>query len=220
MSHREPLRPPARRTGTGAAIVAVLVLATAGVLGDLATRSWTALSAAATSSVASGLLSNAPHESLQSSGALGLADGLVPGDAARVDDDIPAVTRLEPELLAALRRAAGDAAIDGVTVYVNSGWRSRAYQDQLFAEAVTKYGSAAKAARWVAPPGTSAHEKGEAVDIGHSDATSWLSWHGARYGLCQIYRNESWHFELRPDAVDHGCPAMYADPTHDPRGHR
>ena len=37
------------------------------------------------------------------------------------------------------------------------------------------------------------------------------------YGLCQIYRNESWHFELRPDAIENGCPSMYADPTHDPR---
>ena len=37
------------------------------------------------------------------------------------------------------------------------------------------------------------------------------------YGLCQIYGNEPWHFELRPDAVDHGCPPTYADPTHDPR---
>ena len=27
-----------------------------------------------------------------------------------------------------------------------------------------------------------------------------------RYGLCQIYGNEPWHYELRPDAVDHGCP--------------
>ena len=41
--------------------------------------------------------------------------------------------------------------------------------------------------------------------------------HGAEYGLCQIYGNEPWHFELRPDAIGHGCPATYADPTHDPR---
>jgi hypothetical protein len=34
---------------------------------------------------------------------------------------------------------------------------------------------------------------------------------------CQIYSNESWHYELRPQAIDHGCPPMYADPTHDPR---
>ena len=31
-------------------------------------------------------------------------------------------------------------------------------------------------------------------------ATAWLSEHGAAYGLCQIYGNEPWHYELRPDA--------------------
>jgi hypothetical protein len=63
----------------------------------------------------------------------------------------------------------------------------------------------------------SAHVKGDAADIGPSGAAAWLSEHGAAYGLCQIYGNEPWHYELRPEAIDHGCPAMYADPTHDPR---
>ena len=63
---------------------------------------------------------------------------------------------------------------------------------------------------------TSAHVSGGAVDIGPFDATAWLSEHGAEYGLCQIYGNEPWHYELRPEAIDHGCPPMYADPTHDP----
>jgi hypothetical protein len=58
---------------------------------------------------------------------------------------------------------------------------------------------------------------GDAVDIGHSDATAWLSEYGAKYGLCQTYSNEPWHYELRPEAIDHGCPPMYADATHDPR---
>jgi LAS superfamily LD-carboxypeptidase LdcB len=82
---------------------------------------------------------------------------------------------------------------------------------------VSKYGSAAKAATWVARPGTSVHEAGRAVDIGPDDAARWLSEHGAAYGLCRVYANEPWHYELRPAAVDHGCPATYADPTHDPR---
>ena len=33
-----------------------------------------------------------------------------------------------------------------------------------------------------------------------------------RYRLCRIYRNEPWHYELRPEAIDDGCPSMYADP--------
>jgi len=66
-------------------------------------------------------------------------------------------------------------------------------------------------------PETSAHVSGDAVDIGSAGAAAWLSEHGAAYGLCQIYGNEPWHYELRPEAIDHGCPAMYADPTRDPR---
>jgi LAS superfamily LD-carboxypeptidase LdcB len=133
------------------------------------------------------------------------------------DDDIPAVANLDPGLLKALRQAATDAADDGVEFSVNSGWRSREYQDQLLREAISKYGSEKEAARWVATADTSPHVSGDAVDIGPSGATAWLSKHGAEHGLCQIYRNEPWHFELRPDAVDRGCPRMYADPTHDPR---
>lgn len=53
---------------------------------------------------------------------------------------------------------------------------------------------------------------GDAVDIGHSDATAWLSKHGAEYGLCQIFRNEPWHYELRPKAIDDGCPSMPTPP--------
>lgn len=66
-------------------------------------------------------------------------------------------------------------------------------------------------------PDKSPHVSGHAVDIGHADAKAWLSDHGAKYGLCQIYRNEPWHYELRPQATGDGCPPMYADPTHDPR---
>ncbi|MFF4507508.1 M15 family metallopeptidase [Streptomyces sp. NPDC001401] len=150
-------------------------------------------------------------------GALGEADGAVPDGVTVLDDSIPAVAKLKPGLLKALRQAAAAAADDGVKFYVNSGWRSPAYQDQLLREAIAKYGSEAEAARWVATAATSPHVSGDAVDIGHSDATTWLSEHGAEYGLCQIYKNEPWHYELRASAIDRGCPHMYADPTQDPR---
>jgi hypothetical protein len=71
----------------------------------------------------------------------------------------------------------------------------------------------------VATPETSAHVSGDAVDIG-SAAAAWLSRYGAGYGLCPVYDNEPWHYELRPDAVAQGCPARYADPTQDPRMQR
>ena len=133
------------------------------------------------------------------------------------DSEVPGVANLDQALLGALRRAATDAAHDGITFFVDSGWRSPAYQEQLLRGAVSEYGSEENAARWVATPNTSAHVSGDAVDIGHTDATAWLSKHGAKYGLCQIYRNEIWHYELRPGAIHGGCPRMYPDPTQDPR---
>jgi LAS superfamily LD-carboxypeptidase LdcB len=133
------------------------------------------------------------------------------------DDEYPAVANLDPALHRALRQAATNAARDRVTFSVDSGWRSPKYQEQLLDEAISKYGSEKEAARWVATPSTSAHASGNAIDIGPSAATTWLSRHGATYGLCQIYRNEPWHYERRTNAIDHGCPPMYADPTQDPR---
>jgi len=139
-------------------------------------------------------------------------------DAATVfDESTPTIANLKPDLRDAFRRAAAAAQRAGVTFYVTSGWRSAAHQQELLNRAIAEDGSEAEALKWVATPQTSLHVKGEAVDIGHSTAIAWLAKHGAAYNLCQIYRNEPWHYELRPGAADQGCPAMYADPTHDPR---
>jgi hypothetical protein len=160
-----------------------------------------------------------PLESLHGDlhGAVGEDDGLVPDRVTVFDNAYPAVANLDPPLLSALRKAATDAARVGVEFYVDSGWRSAKYQEQLLQQAISKYGSAKEAARWVATPDTSAHVSGNAIDIGQSDATAWLSKHGADFGLCQIYRNEPWHYELRPEAISRGCPRTYADATQDPR---
>ncbi|NEB81362.1 M15 family metallopeptidase [Streptomyces sp. SID14478] len=147
-------------------------------------------------------------------------DGVVPDGVTVFDDATAAVTKLDPGLLTALRRAATAAADDRVTFFVNSGWRSPAYQNQLLREAVAEYGSEDEAARWVATAVTSPHVAGDAVDIGRTAAADWLARHGAAYGLCRIYDNEPWHYELRGDARDHGCPQRYADPTEDPRMRR
>jgi hypothetical protein len=188
------------------ACLLVAIVASAAVLGDQVPR-------ASYSTAAS------PIDVLRSEprGALGEVDGAVPDSATVFDDHVPGVANLDSELLGALRQAAMDAAAGGVEFVVDSGWRSPEYQEHLLREAVSKYGSAEEAARWVATPDRSAHVSGDAVDIGPSDATAWLSEHGAAYGLCRIYGNEPWHFELRPEAREHGCPPMYADPTHDPR---
>jgi hypothetical protein len=153
-------------------------------------------------------------------GPLGEADGAVPDRTTVFDDAVPGVANLDSDLLRALREAATRAAEDGVELFVDSGWRSVEYQEQLRRDAVSKYGSEQEAARWVATPDTSAHVSGDAVDIGPAAARAWLSEYGAGYGLCQTYANEPWHYELHPEAGDRGCPPMYADATHDPRTRR
>jgi hypothetical protein len=158
--------------------------------------------------------SDAPHHKHR--GALGEAGGAIPDGTTVFADGVPGVAKLDPALLGAVRHAATDA---GIEFLVDSGWRSPAYQEHLLQQAISHYGSREEAARWVATPNTSAHVSGDAVDIGPSAAAAWLSEHGAAYGLCQIYGNEPWHYELRPAAVAQGCPPMYADPTHDPRMH-
>ncbi|MDH2415953.1 D-alanyl-D-alanine carboxypeptidase family protein [Nocardioides sp. CER19] len=218
---RSPIPRPRRRVRPAlvATLVAAPVIVGAAAAGVLGHQSLGTSLSTASSPIASAPLPIAPAPIVERHRTVGIADGVVP-DGTTVFGDVPAVARLEPALLDALRAAAADAREDGVTFHVNSGWRDRAYQEQLFREAVAKYGSKDEAARWVARPGTSVHEAGEAVDIGPSDATAWLSRHGAAYGLCEVYRNEPWHFERRRDAVDNGCPATYADPTHDPRMQR
>jgi LAS superfamily LD-carboxypeptidase LdcB len=136
------------------------------------------------------------------------------GRSAAVD---PGVARLDARLREALRAATAEAEAQGIDIVVNSGWRSRAHQARLFEEAVAEHGSEAAAAAWVARPGTSVHEAGLAVDVGPWAAIDWLVRHGADHGLCPVYANEPWHFELVPTAVDARCPPVYDDPTDDPR---
>jgi zinc D-Ala-D-Ala carboxypeptidase len=207
MTRSEPARATTRRLPR--ILVAGLLVVIAAIAAALGYQS-----AASSSSTAASSPDLLRSEHL---GAPGEPDGPLPDGATVFDDEIPGVANLDPALLGALRQAATDAADDGVEFFVDSGWRSPEYQNQLLREAVSKYGSEEEAARWVATPETSAHVSGDAVDIGPSDATAWLSEHGAEYGLCEIYGNEPWHYELRPEAIDHGCPPMYADPTHDPR---
>jgi zinc D-Ala-D-Ala carboxypeptidase len=214
MTYSEPARTTTRR------IPRILVAGLLVVIAAIAAALGYQLLASSSSTAASPIdVLRGEHRGLRSEhrGALGEADGAVPDGTTVFDDEIPGVANLDPALLGALRQAATDAADDGVEFFVDSGWRSREYQNQLLREAVSEYGSEEEAARWVATADTSPHVSGDAVDIGHSDATAWLSEHGAGYGLCQIYSNEPWHYELRPEASDHGCPSMYADPTHDPR---
>src|SRR5438132_414201 len=169
MAYSKPARTTTRRIRIRRSRVAGLLVVIAAIAAALGYQ----LLASSSSTAAS------PIDVLRSEhrGALGEADGVVPDGTTVFDDEVPGVANLDPALLAALRRAATDGAHDGVEFVVNSGWRSPAYQEQLFQEAVSKYGSEREAARWVATPNTSAHVSGHAVDIGPSAAAAWLSEH-------------------------------------------
>ncbi|GEE02176.1 D-alanyl-D-alanine carboxypeptidase [Gordonia spumicola] len=134
--------------------------------------------------------------------------GELPDGGVSVDSTSPAVTRLRPELLRAVRAAAVDALADDLDIRITSGWRSRSFQQTLFDDAVRTYGSEREAARYVAAPGVSKHVTGEAVDVGPTDAADWMSRNGSRYDLCQVFANELWHYELVPGG---DCPDLLPD---------
>lgn len=90
------------------------------------------------------------------------------------------------QLMAAVAQAGG-------RLSVSSGFRSEAQQAGLWQQALQKYGSAAAARRWVAPPGTSMHNKGLAADLsGSLDLAHQLA---GRFGLTFPLGNEAWHIE-------------------------
>jgi D-alanyl-D-alanine carboxypeptidase len=119
----------------------------------------------------------------------------------------PAVGFLEPAVLAAIQDAANAAADDGVDLQLTSGWRSKGFQQRLFDQAVTAYGNADLAAQFVASPEKSMHVFGKAVDVGPVVADQWMIANGSRFGLCQIYANEIWHFELAVNVAGN-CPPL------------
>jgi zinc D-Ala-D-Ala carboxypeptidase len=140
---------------------------------------------------------------------------IAPGDGSLSDGQIltpfdvqnPAVGRLEPHLLAAIQQAANTAAAAGIQMTITSGWRSPEFQQALLDDAVATYGSLAAARQYVQTPQASKHVLGEAVDVGGTGADQWLIDNGAQFGLCRIYANEIWHFELATDAAGY-CPPL------------
>ena len=78
---------------------------------------------------------------------------------------------------------------DGVDLGIESGMRTRAEQQKLW----DRYGH--NTAR-VARPGTSNHEKGNAIDFKNTPgALAWLKQHAPSFGL-HNYPKEAWHYSL------------------------
>jgi len=95
-----------------------------------------------------------------------------------------------------------------------SGYRSGARQAELYRQALDRYGTPERARRWVAPPGSSAHQSGRAIDfyLGGRNASSnvatlrrlpaylWLVANAQRFGFYP-YEAEPWHWEYNPPAA-------------------
>ena len=93
---------------------------------------------------------------------------------------------MRPDVAPAFDRMAAAASRDGVTLAINSGYRSDAEQARLFA--------ANPDPRWVAPPGRSLHRCGTELDIGPPSAYAWLATNAGRFGFLKRYSWEPWHF--------------------------
>ena len=142
----------------------------------------------------------------------GIQDG-DPGYAESMspfDDALPAIANLGPDLRTAMQDAAREAQADGIDLYLTSGWRSAFFQRWLLDDAIAKYGSVEEASRYVSTPEKSKHVSGDAVDVGPTDGAYWMAGNGYRFGLCQIYANEIWHYELATTPGG-ACPALLRD---------
>ncbi len=93
-----------------------------------------------------------------------------------------------------------------------------AYQEHLLDEAVSKYGSRAEAARWVATPEhLSARVRGRGRHRALRRRDVAVRARLRRTGCAGSTTTSPGTSSCGPDAIDQGCPARYADPTHDPR---
>lgn len=125
----------------------------------------------------------------------------VGGAAARSDS----FDKLDPNFRSGVAAMMQAAEAEGIDLKITSAYRSPELQAKLYEDALKKYGSAAAARKWVAPPGNSMHNKGMAVDFAGSnggllrDANSreakWLKANAERFGLAVPLSNEPWQVE-------------------------
>ena len=129
-------------------------------------------------------------------------DGLISlgsGPLIAQPDSSGVVIEIHPLLVARFEAAKIAARIEGVTLYITSGLRTKERQMYLYKKEIAIRGSETEAAKWVLPPWYSHHPQGLALDVnypGDKAGAAWLEVHGARFGLCRMYLNEWWHFDF------------------------
>lgn len=137
-----------------------------------------------------------------------LADIVVGAAASRPDT----LSGLHTDLMQRLQ-AMLDAAPPEIkqALRLTSGYRSPQVQQQLWDEALRKYGDPQAARKWVAPPGRSRHNHGTAADLKFMSpaAQQWVHANAANFGLAFPLKHEPWHVELA-DARGGQAPAAAA----------
>lgn len=126
---------------------------------------------------------------------LSILKSVASGGALRPD----ALTGLQGPFAGQLATMVADAqALFGAeAVKITSAFRSVERQAELWAAALSKYGSEAEARKWVAPPGHSNHNRGMAADLSYGSPAvqDWFHENAANYGLGFRMGNEPWHIE-------------------------
>ena len=125
-------------------------------------------------------------------------------------------TDLHPHVLARFLSAQAAAKAEGVTMTIDSGYRTLETQNYLFQRAIKEHKTPEEAIKWVLPGDLSRHPWGLALDVNlhhEKSGASWLEANGATFGLCRVYENEWWHFEplIAPGGV---CPPLLPDASH------
>ena len=124
---------------------------------------------------------------------------------------------LRNEAIEPLRAMAAAAAAAGVSLLIDSGYRSDRYQRIIFRQFMEKGQTFTNIARYVAPPGYSEHALGTVVDFhpsgrgfSASAAYRWLREHANSFGFHEtLPRNgrhhfpwEPWHWKFQAVAAD------------------
>lgn len=112
---------------------------------------------------------------------------------------------MRPDVAMAFDRMAAAARAAGISLSINSAFRSDAEQARLFA--------AHPDPKWVAPPGTSLHRYGTELDLGPPGAYGWLAANARRFGFIKRYAWEPWHFGFGANPRD--VPAQYGAGSRD-----
>jgi D-alanyl-D-alanine carboxypeptidase/Transglycosylase SLT domain len=91
-------------------------------------------------------------------------------------------------------------------ITISSGYRSPERQQQLWDQALAKYGDPEIADNWVARPGRSNHNHGVAADLSfeNDEVRQWVHANAAKFGLHFPMGHEPWHIEpIDADSAGH-----------------